>query len=308
MNVIRKKHLSSWLLSALLAAGMASGVQATTETQSPIDVSDQTPATQPEMTQELAEPRFLILQDKFHHMTDSLTNRHPIHYYGFVAARGQDVLLALLDGNPAIQLWKVEYYENGVWILQNTNTKVFSKLAPGAELIIRVSPRHPGKEKNISYSINFGSNPVLKSYDLHDEPGVIRIPSGYSEPSWLATQAYKEAFLDAKFTDTTGAPLEGGLIEFTLRFKGGDPTKLLLLSDANGSVSKRIELGRCYGGAEARDFVDKHTGFNTWRTYYKVAGYTTQNLSAGTASEMPHAYYLGHICTQRLIQTVRPRN
>ncbi|MEO6677768.1 MAG: hypothetical protein ABIO21_10360, partial [Pseudomonas sp.] len=58
---------------------------------------------------------------------------------------------------------------------------------------------------------------MLQRYDLHDEPGVIRIPSGRTEPGWLATQVYKEALLEVKFTDTKGTALEGAIADFLLR-------------------------------------------------------------------------------------------
>ncbi|WP_431194226.1 hypothetical protein [Pseudomonas viridiflava] len=242
-------------------------------------------------------------------MNDALTSRYPVHYYGFVSQRGQDVILMFPGGNPTTQAWKVEYYENGNWVAHNLPSKVFSNLEPGAELIIRVTPGNQQHGTSIPYSLNFGSYPVLKKYDLHDEPGVIRIPSGYSEPGWLATQVYKEALLEVKFTDTKGAPLEGGVALFVLKYKEDNATaQLLLTSDTNGLASRKVELGRCDGGTEALDFVDKHLGFNTWRSYYKVAVYAIGNNSAGNTVNAPHTFTLGHICTQRLIQTVRPRN
>lgn len=299
MNTYRKTRTSVWLLSAFITAGLISVAQANTE---------QAAAPQPAASQEISEPKFVILQDKFHRMNDSLTSRSPDHYYGFVSQRGQDVLLAFPGGDPSKQAWKAEYYENGQWNAQNMESKVFSNLAPGAEVIIRVTPRNPANKANIAYALNFGSNPVLKKYDLHDEPGVIRIPSGYTSPSWLATQAYKEVLLEVKFTDSKDAPLEGGLAYFALSFDSKKPIELSLVSDRNGSASQRIELGRCYGGKQALDFVHKQKGFNTWRSHYQVGAYVILNRSLGTPASKPHVFYLGHICTQKLVHTVRPRN
>jgi hypothetical protein len=124
----------------------------------------------------------------------------------------------------------------------------------------------------------------------------------------LATQAYKEVLLEVKFTDTEGAPLEGGLAYFRLSFGEQAPFQLDLVSDGNGSASQRIDLGRCYGGNQAQDFVHKQRGFNTWRSYYQVGGYFVSNRSSGKNSTTPHLFHLGHICEQKLVQTVRPRN
>jgi hypothetical protein len=311
MNKLKKTPLQSALALILMTAGLTCGVYASTDSQQTIGLSQNgdTAITQAVASQELAEPKFVVLEDKLHSINDSLTSRYPVHYYGFVAKRGQDVILGFLGGDPVKNAWKVEYYENGEWRTQNMETKVFSNLKPEAEVIIRVMPRHPENGTDISYSLNFGSWPVLKKYDLHDEPGVIRIPSGYTEPGWLATQVYKEALLEVKFEDTKGASLEGGMAFFRLSFGiETAPVELHLISDANGLASKRIELGRCHGGKEAQDFVDKHMGFNTWRSHYIVGGYFVQNSSSATMTTPPHLFHLGHICSQRLVQTVRPRN
>ncbi|KPX66411.1 hypothetical protein ALQ99_04826, partial [Pseudomonas syringae pv. lapsa] len=78
--------------------------------------------------------------------------------------------------------WKTEYYENGEWVAQTLEAKVFKDLALGAEVIIRVKPRNSLVGGRLPYTVRLGSYPVLKSYELLDEPGVIRIPSGYTNP------------------------------------------------------------------------------------------------------------------------------
>ncbi|AAZ36823.1 hypothetical protein PSPPH_3918 [Pseudomonas savastanoi pv. phaseolicola 1448A] len=88
---------------------------------------------------------------------------------------------------------------------------------------------------------------------------MIRIPSGYTNPDWLATQIYKEAVFEARFTDTKGSPLEGGMAILDLSFGKAEPSiEHIAVSDATGFASQRIEFGRCYGGVEAQDFVHTH--------------------------------------------------
>nr|WP_243248397.1 hypothetical protein [Pseudomonas sp. S25] len=308
MNTLKKRNIKRWLIPAIISAGLTYGAHANTEQTDAVNTTgSETTAAEPAVDQQFSEPRFSVLEDKLHSLNDALTSRHPVHYYGFVSQRGQDVILMFPGGNPTTQAWKVEYYENGNWVAHNLPSKVFSNLEPGAELIIRVTPRNRQHGASISYSLNFGSYPVLKKYDLHDEPGVIRIPSGYSEPGWLATQAYKEALLEVVFTDTQGAPLEGGKAFFRLSFGlEQKPVEWNMVSDANGLASRRVELGRCDGGKEAQDFVDRHHGFNTWRSYYRVGGYYLRNLSETNAATLPHLFHFGHICRQQLIKTVPP--
>ncbi len=310
MNKLKKKNIKRWLVPAFISASLTYGAHANTEQTDAISTSTrETTVPEPAVDQQLSEPKFSVLEDKLHSLNDALTSRHPVHYYGFVSQRGQDVILMFPGGNPTTQAWKVEYYENGNWVAHNLPSKVFSNLEPGAELIIRVTPGNHQHGASIPYSLNFGSYPVLQKYDLHDEPGVIRIPGGYSEPGWLATQVYKEALLEVKFTDTKGAPLEGGVAIFGLaRGTEHAPIKKILLSDKDGLASRKIELGRCHGGKQASDFVHKQQGFNTWRSYYLVGDYFIHNWLSGTAVNTAPIFKLGHICTQRLIHTVRPRN
>ncbi|WP_340643092.1 hypothetical protein, partial [Pseudomonas syringae] len=261
-----------------------------------------------EAVQENPEPRFTVMLDKLHSVADALTVKHPVHYYGFVSRRGQDVLLYAPVGDPVTNEWKTEYYENGEWVTQTLETKVFTNLTPEAEVIVRITPRNPLVASTLPYTVRFGSYPVLKSYELLDEPGVIRIPSGYTNPDWLATQVYKEAVFEARFTDTKGSPLEGGMAILDLSFGQQEPSiEHIAVSDANGYASQRIEFGRCYGGVQAQDFVHKQRGFNTWRSHYKVAGYTVHNFSLGPMTATPRIFFMGHICTQTVLRTVAPR-
>jgi hypothetical protein len=308
MNIFHTAPFKRWLLPAFVAACIMPAAHADTAQQpsTAAVISEKSESVSPA---ESAGPRFSVLEDRLYQLSDSLTGAQAVHYYGFVAQRGQDVLINVFNGDAPTSPWKVEYYESGGWVIQTQSAKVFSNLAPGAEIIIRVMPRNPENKQSINYALAFGSYPVLQKYDLHDEPGVIRIPVGRTVPGWLATQIYKEALLEVKFTDTKGAPLSGGVAYFHLEFdKDSSPITAILISDESGSASKKIELGRCYGGRQAADFVHNQRGFNTWRSYYRVGAYATINLSQGGEPTLLHQFYLGHICTQTVLQTVRPRN
>nr|WP_241000194.1 hypothetical protein [Pseudomonas viridiflava] len=311
MKEARKKYTCLWLLFAMFIATMGAGVNANPAMldQAVVAVADGTEEMKTGDGPVVVEPKFIVLPDKLNSGMDSLTNTSPVHYYGFVSERGQDVLLHSPGGDPASKAWRVEYYENKEWVVQRTATKVFSNLSPGASVIVRITAGHQVIPNEIAYSLVLGSYPVLKSFDLFDEPGVIRIPSGYTEPNWLATQVYREALLEVRFTDTKGVALEGGVANFGLTF-GPDEKNMkgAFISDANGVISKRIEFGRCHGGQQAKDFVHRQMGFNTWRSYYQVARYFVTNSYLSPSPEMSDWFYLGHICDQTVLKTVAPKN
>ncbi len=310
MNIYEKKCVGFCLLSIFVLMASASSAHANRGSEEPVGApNNETSETfLAEAVQENSEPRFTVMLDKLHSVADALTVKHPVHYYGFVSRRGQDVLLYAPVGDPVTNEWKTEYYENGEWVTQTLETKVFTNLTPEAEVIVRITPRNPLVASTLPYTVRFGSYPVLKSYELLDEPGVIRIPSGYTNPDWLATQVYKEAVFEARFTDTKGSSLEGGMAILDLSFGQQEPSiEHIAVSDANGYASQRIEFGRCYGGVQAQDFVHKQRGFNTWRSHYKVAGYTVHNFSLGPMTATPRIFFMGHICTQTVLRTVAPR-
>jgi len=311
MKEARKKYACLWLLSAVCAATIGAGVNANPAMldQAVVAVADDTEEMKTGDGPVVVEPKFTVLPDKLNSGMDSLTHTSPVHYYGFVSERGQDVLLHSPSGDPASKAWSVEYYENNEWVVQHTATKVFSNLSLGASVIVRITARHQVIPNELAYSLVLGSYPVLKSFDLFDEPGVIRIPSGYTEPNWLATQVYKDAVLEVRFTDTKSAALEGGVAGFWLRFGQGELNiEDVFASDANGLISQRIELGRCYGGKQAKDFVHKQMGFNTWRSHYKVGGYVVTDYYLNPVPAISDWLFLGHICDQTVLKTVAPNN
>ncbi|MCF5586332.1 hypothetical protein GIV65_26420, partial [Pseudomonas syringae] len=93
------------------------------------------------------------MTDKLHSIVDVLTSKYPVHYYGFASRRGQDVLLYSPVGYPCTYPWKTEYYENGEWVAQTLETKVFTKLDAGAEVIGRVMPRKTLVANELLYTV-----------------------------------------------------------------------------------------------------------------------------------------------------------
>lgn len=301
--------VSKFSMSALLAAASLLTLFSTAQADAKLDglVGSQG-AVDPATLAERKQPKFIILEDQVHSITGQLDPDSAEHYYGFTSLRGQDVLLAFPEGDPELNKWKVDADVDGRWETQNFQSKVFKNLKAGEHVIIRVSHRDGASANPLPYRMTFGSYPVMKRYELLDEPGVLRIPSGKNQPEWLATQLYKEAVLEVEFSDTKNAALRGGVAALVIKFAEGDPViRRLVVSGADGRASSKIELGKCYGGQEAAPFEEKTRGFNTWRSWYRPGAYNVVNLTLSNLAPKPHKYYIGHICTQSIQRTLAPR-
>ncbi len=289
-----KKLLLGMVVSAVISAGPYSAwAQAVPEGS----------ATQTATAPIMEESVFSVLTDKVHNFSARLNSAVSEHYYGFTAVRGQDVILNL----QSQQHIKVERHVGGAWTLVTVKgISVLKNLKPGEEIIIRVTHNQAAAFNGGQYSLIFGSYPVLKDFDLKPEENVLRIPYGYSDPVWLPGQAHNQAKAMAQFTDTTGAPLEGAIVGYGLKFGGGYRKDISggLVSDVEGKASGLVEIGPCQGGDQARDFVDYSQGYNnTWRTNYRVGEYYYLNFLAG--GDLSEEYKFGHICHQRLISSKR---
>jgi len=286
------------LLGIAVSVAISAGAHATWAQTVP-EVSAPQTATAPVME----EPVFSVLTDKVHSLSAGLNSAASEHYYGFTALRGQDVILDL----KSQQHIKVERHVSGGWTLvTDKGLNILKNLTPGEEIIIKVTHNQAAAFGGGGYSMVFGSYPVLKDFEVKGEENVLRIPYGYSEPEWLPGQAHKEVTVTAEFTDTTGAPLEGALVGFGLKFDGGyrDSIKVPIFSDEKGKASRLIEVGQCQGGHQSRDFVDYSQGYNnTWRTNYRLGSYVFVNHFAGNSASA--SYKFGHICHQRLISSTR---
>jgi len=247
------------------------------------------------------QPVFSVLADKVHDVSARLNSSASEHYYGFTALRGQDVLLDM-KGQQHI---KVERHVGGTWTsVTDLGRNTLRGLTPGEEIIIRVTHNQAMPYTDGQYSLVLGSYPVLKEFKFHDEETVLRIPYGHAYPEWLPTQAYRQARIEVRFTDTTGAALEGGLADFVLGFGGyRAPIHVVLSSNNEGKASQLIEFGPCEGGAQARDFVNYSGGYNnTWRSYYRVGSYVIFDSRLGVPVN-PEGYKLAHICYQKLVSS-----
>jgi len=286
------------LLGIAVSVAISASTHATWAQTVP-EVSAPQTATAPVME----EPVFNVLTDKVHSLSAGLNSAASEHYYGFTVLRGQDVILDL-KGQQHI---KVERHVGGVWTLvTDKGLNILKNLTPGEEIIIRVTHNQAAAFGGGGYSMVFGSYPVLKDFEVKGEENVLRIPYGYSHPAWLPGQVHKEAILQVQFTDTAGAPLEGGVASFIIGFEGNyrPLINVPLSSGTEGTALKLVEIGRCEGGNEARDFVDYSKGYNNkWRTNYRIGNYTVVNELAGRTVSVP--YTLGHICHQRLISSTR---
>ncbi|MFK3797772.1 hypothetical protein [Pseudomonas sp. NPDC088444] len=240
------------------------------------------------------------LSDQIHVLQNRLVSSTAAHYYTFTATRGQRVLLSYPNGLPQTS-FKVEYLSGNKWEPLVGGSKTFSGLGAAGSVIARVVSGSNASDASTSYKIVFGSFPVLKKYELKDEVGVNRIPTGHTHPSWLWTQGYNEANLEAHFTDSVGAPLKGAMGRFILNLQESRVKTVVeeVISGGDGKIEQVVRFDRCSGGHEARDYVSYDRGANTWRSYYYVGGYTFLNALLGAEAQAEanaDVRLFGHIC------------
>jgi hypothetical protein len=269
-----------------------------------VRTSDQQEAIGPDQAGEA--PTIIELSDKVHQLAKTLESDAAVHVFNFTSVRGQDVLLGTPDRETFNKLWKVQYQiGTGEWkVKTNTNPLAFKNLKPGVVITARVSAVEGAKFDSAPYTLVFGSYP-LRTFDLASQEGFVRIPNGYSEPSYLATQAQKSALLKASFRDTTGAPLEGGVLKLHLRLSDSKELPAELVSGIDGNASKLLEFDSCEGGFPAKNFRQRQGKVtNIWATRYKVGGYIGSNVLLEDLADKPNFYTFGHICRRFLFDRI----
>lgn len=253
-------------------------------------------------------PVYQVLSDKIHQIESTLESMTAVHHYSFTSVRGQDVVLGTPERATFNTLWKVEYQvDDGKWEHKKSRgPEAFKGLNPGSVVNIRVSGLPGDAAADRRYKVVLGSYPHM-SYDLHDEKGLLKIPYGFADPAFLATQAIQKALLEVRFWDSRGEPLEGGVFSFDLR-RPGEPSlaTAVLTSEGDGKVLKLLEFRKCEGGKPAEYFKYKQEyGVNTWGTNYQVAHYEGKNVLLEDLADDPHRYNFGHICKRHLVNWSR---
>ncbi|WP_110950113.1 hypothetical protein [Pseudomonas bohemica] len=306
MNKCKTSYLSALARSIFLALCSLSAVEAGAQVEEGRKVDSAQASGNISETHGDGEVILTVLTDQVHTLKAILKSDTANHYYGFKVVRGQKVLLSAPDSEAFID---IEYLDGEQWRRSPAGGLAFSGLKPGSEIMVRVSHKKTVPFTSRSYELIFGSYPVLKKFQLHDEMGVNRMPPGHTEPRFLWTQGYTGANLEAYFTDTTGAPLKGAVGRFNLNLEQSrlSTVHAILTSDSAGRVVKNIKFRRCSGGREARDHVSYYRGSNTWRSNYYSGTYTFSNHLLGDVAELEAAKAsrtFGHICKQRLIKSV----
>lgn len=299
--MIKNKKIEGSMIGASLALVMCTASALEVKGELVVEhVSAYTPAAS--VSSSLEEK----LSDELHTKTATLEAADAIHYYSFSAVRGQKVLLGDSVQHDGPVFFEIEYLEGGEWKKKIESSKVFSGLEPGAEIKIRVSHKKDQPYSQRPYTFVFGSSPVLKEYQLKDQYRMKRIPSGYTQPSFLPVQGSIEAQLEASFTDSVGSPLKGaiGLFEMKLSESRMRPVVVWVVSDAAGQVSKTVSFERCYGGRETAD-IEIFYGPGTWRSYYYVGTYRLENAypdRLAQTAEQEGDRVFGHVCGHRKVR------
>jgi len=240
-----------------------------------------------------------VLSDKLHQINRALENPAAVHSYSFTAVRGQDVLLATPSAGYNKQ-WRAEYrVDTGEWKVKHYGSaEKIAGLKPGSQVSVCIVATPSAQFDKTDYRLVLGSFPRMR-YDLHNEKDFLPIPYGFTKPEFLATQAFKEALLEASFTDSKGVALEGGVLYFVLELNSKLKIKKTLISDKEGRISDLIEFPRCEGGWLAV-FVHYSNGKHTWSTRYHAGTYSAAEVLSEHLADKPHLYNFGHICNRWL--------
>jgi hypothetical protein len=245
-----------------------------------------------------------------------------VDYYQFTAVRGQDLSLSFFDGLS--DEYVVEIYNSG-WVPVTPNTyQIISNLQENQSINLRVSANKalPANPEN-SYTLNIAS--IVASFSNHvitGESNVNRIPysaRNYSGP-YLTTQAYGKLNWSLVLKDTTGAPIEGAVAQFTFIKNVTDAENTLTTykvnTDGNGAISEQINLGVCSPNVTGIEHTEYSFGYkNEWRSDVEVGLWridipTNRGLdekgrldTIGIGGDNVPYVYFGHICDQDLISS-----
>jgi hypothetical protein len=243
------------------------------------------------------------LSDQVHRLVKSLESKEAVHCYVFTAVRGQKILLATPEAKPD-PLWQVEYYD-GAWKSNGTSSALaLPDLKSGDQVAIRVSYKQEKPYQNTEYKVAFGSYPVLKKASLTAPTIRNRVPVGDS--GWASgLQTHGALTFEAKFTDSTGAPLKGALaylsVFLTLESESAG-VKRSALSDERGIATQTFKLDRCYGGERVSERNDAN-GTHYWTSAYNVGRWFIFDGFIGNESEVNESRKMAgfaHICSQTL--------
>jgi hypothetical protein len=141
------------------------------------------------------------------------------------------------------------------------------------------------------------------------ESSVLRVPLSATTPQYLTTQAYKNITWSVGLADSTGAPLEGEIVNFNYWL--ATPTNLITYSQVtnnNSIASGIINLGVCYGNNTSDEHYSYQNGKKSWWiTDYNYGGWSVtvpnaflkDDLGIGADPEVS----IGYLCTQTLIRS-----
>ncbi|MBD1584262.1 hypothetical protein [Pseudoalteromonas sp. S16_S37] len=263
-----------------------------------------------------------VLPDRQNSIVGNMDSINDVDYYQFTAVRGQDLSLSFFDGLS--DEYVIEIYNSG-WVPITPNTyQIISNLQENQSINLRVSANKalPANPEN-SYTLNIAS--IVASFSNHvitGENNVNRIPysaRNYSGP-YLTTQAYRQLNWSLVLKDTTGAPIEGAVAQFTFIKNVTDAQNTLTTykvnSDSNGAISEQISLSACNPNVTGIEHTEYSFGYkNEWRSDVEVGLWridipTNRGVdeegrldTIGIGGDNVPYVYFGHICDQDLISS-----
>jgi hypothetical protein len=236
------------------------------------------------------------LADKMQTVTGSFEGQPVGHfyYYSFKALRGQNVLFRYEAGIPSV---KYEYKENDRWFTL-TDPYIFHSLAPGKEVLIRVS-KLATATADTSFKFRMGSAPYTA------KSSVITTDAQHLRHFENAVQAFRTLDWSVALRDSTGHPVEGAETRLKIKFEIRDDVVGDITTDAEGKGSTTIKLPGCQPSIWSPVYTRPIGPFQ----YRWVLRYNKHRLTSSIENNPTGPYWketgldnvFGHICQEWLV-------
>ena len=236
------------------------------------------------------------LADKMQTVTGSFEGQPVGHfyYYSFKALRGQNVLFRYEAGVPSV---KYEYKDNDRWFTL-TDPYIFHSLAPGKEVLIRVS-KLATATADTAFEFRMGSAPYTA------KSSVITTDAQHLRHFENAVQAFRTLDWSVALRDSTGHPVEGAETRLKIKFEIRDDVVGDITTDAEGKGSTTIKLPGCQPSIWSPVYTRPIGPFQ----YRWVLRYNKHRLTSSIENNPTGPYWketgldnvFGHICQEWLV-------
>ncbi|NBB12464.1 hypothetical protein [Pseudomonas sp. SLFW] len=243
-------------------------------------------------------PHIEALPDKLNTVIGTLDNDSDVKYYSFTALRGQKFMVHDVQRGPNGSQWKIEYKIDEDWKPVPTfDSYISAPLQPEQEILVRVAKASgialpPGRK----FHIEFGSAPFTRHTRVSGDAEQFSI--FFSTPKFM-----RQVDWGASIEDSTGHPVEGATVEFTMAIEHEGSTPSVIskrTTGLSGGISETIKLKDCHGTKISDPFVGVYDFKTKWQVSYNTGHWhiSVQGNKQTGVSPVPFA----HICSAKIVR------